>query len=94
MPEDKLGTDMNVGGKYTYTHETGLGFGEAALGSPLSAEMKELDLVDGQEVELLALDADSAWPIIQWTDGVGINRITTIDPEVFESQFQAAGEES
>ena len=82
---------METGDKYTFQHVSGAGFGEAARGEPLSAEMTELDLKDGQEVEFLENDAESGWPIIQWTDGVGINRITTIDPELFESSFHEAG---
>lgn len=75
------------GDKFVYSHPTGAGFGEAARGEPLTAEMTELDLKDGQEVQFMGNDADSDWPIIQWVDGVGINRITTIDPVMYESNF-------
>jgi hypothetical protein len=78
---------MESGDRYIYSHESGMGFGAAALGQPLTAEMTELDLKDGQEVIFLQNDDDSAWPIIEWTDAVGINRITTIDPALFESSF-------
>lgn len=80
--------------KYAYGHPDGLGFGEKARADSgfgeLSAEMTELDLKDGQEVELVGLDEDSDWPIIEWTDGVGINRRTTVDPETFAEHFQEA----
>ena len=79
------------GEKYIYQHESGAGFGEVALGQPLTAEMSELDLKDGQEVTFLQNDEDSGWPIIEWIDGVGINRITTVDPAMFEASFHPSG---
>jgi hypothetical protein len=84
----------NVGAKYTFCHPDGLGFGEmvkadAGFGEQ-TAEMRELDLRNLQEVTLLDFDEDSGWPIIEWIDGVGTNRITTIDPDKFESHFQEA----
>jgi hypothetical protein len=78
----------NVGERYAFGHADGLGFGELAKGEPLTAEMRELDLKDGQEVTLIAFDEDSEWPIIEWTDGTGINRITTVEPDIFDSTFQ------
>lgn len=80
----------NAGEKFTYTHAEGKGFGEAAKGDVLTAEMAELDLKDGQEVIFLEYDADSDWPIVEWTDGTGIDRITTIDPVLFDSNFNFA----
>jgi hypothetical protein len=32
-------------------------------------------------------DDDSGWPILQWVDDQGIDRITTIDPDVFNNDF-------
>ena len=81
---------MAIGAKYAYGHPDGLGYGEMARGEPLTAEMTELDLKDGQEVTLLDYDADSDWPIIEWVDGTGINRITTVDPALFDAHFQEA----
>lgn len=82
---------MEPGWKYVYQHADGYGFGEAvkvnAGEGGITAEMSELDLKNDQEVTFLQLDEDSGWPIIEWTDGVGINRITTIDPELFDSNF-------
>lgn len=79
----------NAGDKFIYNHPEGAGFGEQARGEPLTAEMTELDLKNGQEVTLLEYDAESEWPLIEWVDGVGINRITTIDPGDFDLYFQA-----
>lgn len=79
------------GERFIFAHPEGKGFGEHAKASAgfgeLSAEMTELDLKDGQEVEFVDYDADSEWPIIHWIDGVMIDRHTTIDPETFESSF-------
>jgi hypothetical protein len=78
----------SVGDTLAYGHVDGIGFGELAKGEPLTAEMSELDLKDGQEVLFLAIDEDSGWPIIEWTDATGINRITTVDPDIFDTHFQ------
>lgn len=82
----------NIGAKFIYSHPEGLGFGEhnkvdAGHGDQ-TAEMKELDLKDGQEVTLMEYDAESDWPLVEWTDGVGVNRITTIEPGYFDQYFQ------
>lgn len=53
----------------------------------ITSEMRELDLQDGSEVTVLELDADSGWPIIQWTDSIGIERLTTVDPVFFDGYF-------
>jgi hypothetical protein len=84
----------NIGARYTFTHPDGMGFGEmvksdAGFGEQ-TAEMRELDLRNFQEVTLFDYDADSECPIIEWTDAVGITRLTTVDPETFESHFQEA----
>jgi hypothetical protein len=52
--------------------------------------MHELDLVPGTEVTFLEYDADSEWPLVEWVDGVGIDRITTIEPDAFSSDFITA----
>jgi hypothetical protein len=76
-----------VGAPYTYEPSHGTGYGHSAKGQPLSAEMTELDLKPGMEVVVHSLDADSDWPIIEWTDDVGLGRMTTIDPDVFDADF-------
>jgi hypothetical protein len=79
------------GDRLVYSHPDGLGFGEdvkakAGFGE-ITAEMKELDLKNGQEVEFFDYDADSGWPIIKWVDGVMIDRLTTIEPDIFDVNF-------
>ena len=78
---------VNKGDMYVYTHAEGKGYGEHHRGEPLTAEMTELDLKEGQEVSFLEYDVDSGWPIVQWVDGTGIDRITTIDPDIFDTNF-------
>jgi hypothetical protein len=76
-----------VGDEITYQPEDNRGFGERAKGSELSAEMRELDLKPGTSVRYFAQDADSGWPIIQWRDDTGLERLTTIEPDRFEQDF-------
>lgn len=82
---------VEKGDQYVYTHAEGKGYGEAALAAAssgeLSGEMTELDMKEGQEVSFLEYDADSGWPIVEWTDAVSVNRITTIDPDIFDTNF-------
>lgn len=85
---------MANGDNYTYDHPDGTGYGEMAKGSPLTAEMAELDLKSGSVVTLLATDEDSGSPIIEWTDAVNINRITTVEPDTFDEYFNIVGSDS
>jgi hypothetical protein len=73
----------NPGDKFIYNHPAGAGYGEDAKGQVLTAEMTEMDLKTGTEVTVLENDAESGWPLVEWVDGIGINRITTIDPVAF-----------
>lgn len=77
------------GDKFIYTHPEQKGFGEVARGEPLSAEMIELDITEGKEVTLLEYDADTGWPLVEWVDFKGLDRITTIDPQ-YLAHFPAA----
>lgn len=79
----------NVGGKFKYQHPEGHGFGQHHAGAPLPAEMRELDLASGEEVTLLSFDVDSHSPIVEWVDGNGLGRITTVDPAFFNDNFLA-----
>jgi hypothetical protein len=49
--------------------------------------MTELDLKPNTEVTFLEFDADSDWPLVEWVDGQGIDRITTIEPSSFADDF-------
>jgi hypothetical protein len=52
--------------------------------------MTELDLKPGTAVVLHSYDADTSWPIVEWTDDTGIGRMTTIDPVAFDADFTPA----
>jgi hypothetical protein len=80
-------TGKAVGGSVTYDPSHGHGFGHAALGDVLTAEMTELDMTPGTVGTYLEDDADSGWPLFQWIDGKGIDRITTIDPDTWAADF-------
>ena len=82
-------TGKQVGKTFTYIHDEGLGFGAHHAGGELTAEMRELDLPAGTEVTLLAFDADSHDPLIEWVDGNGYTRITTVNPNFFNAYFSA-----
>jgi hypothetical protein len=77
------------GDKFIYDHPADAGYGEHALGQPLSAEMMELDLKEGKEVTFLEYDAETGWPLVEWVDDKGLGRITTIDPQ-YLALFPAA----
>jgi len=88
MPAGPQAAPPQVGERYTYQPADGKPHGESHKGSPLTAEMTELDMDAGTEVYVLDLDADSGWPHLQWTDKKGLPRITTFDPDEFAGDFQ------
>jgi hypothetical protein len=49
--------------------------------------MNELDIQEGTEVTLLVYDEETGWPLIEWVDSKGLNRITTIDPLYLENFY-------
>lgn len=77
---------------YRYIHTSGLG--EAARGESLDEDMKELDMMPGTEVEVIAHDEESDWPIVAWEDSTRNRRITTIDPDVFSELFEKVDTDS
>ena len=81
------------GDRFIYAHPENKGYGEDALGQPLTAEMTELDLQDGMDVTFLEYD-DSGWSLVEWIDSKGQDRITAIDPAVFSYFIPEAGRES
>ena len=75
------------GDRFFYSHPEQAGYGAVARGEPLSAEMNELDIQEGTEVTLLVYDEETGWPLIEWVDSKGLNRITTIDPLYLENFY-------
>jgi hypothetical protein len=76
-----------VGESYTYTHKQGQGYGQMAAGGTISAEMTEIDMTNGTVVIVEDMDESTGWPVVSWTDGVGIGRMTTVDLAIFEQYF-------
>lgn len=71
--------------KFRYRHN--VGYGELARGESLDPDMALLDLAPDTEVELIAFDDVTDWPIVEWEDQARNRRITTIDPDVFDTWF-------
>lgn len=84
MPEVGL-MAAQPGDKFIYDHQNDEGYGQMAKAvagyGELSAEMTELDLKDGTEVEFVDFDEATGWPIVKWVDSTGIERMTTIDEQ-------------
>jgi hypothetical protein len=51
------------------------------------ARVSKMDLVSGTTVTLVGYDEDSSWPMVEWIDGEGSTRVTTIDPVMFTEYF-------
>jgi hypothetical protein len=76
-----------VGYPYIYDHADNKGYGEHYRGDVLTAEMTELDLKDGTPVFVIAIEEETGRPFVDWTDSVGIYRITSVDPADFDLLF-------
>ena len=68
-----------------YEHPSRLSYEELMTGKRFIAT--DRDLASGTNVILVEYDAESAWPIIEWIDGEGVTRLTTIDPVIFAEFF-------
>jgi hypothetical protein len=79
------------GDPFVYQPSHDIGLGANANGQALHPEMHVLDLQPGTPVILLDFDADSEWPIIQWTDADGALRNATINPDEFNDDFTPTG---
>ena len=51
--------------------------------------MTELDIKNGQVVSYMQ-DDDEGWRLVEWIDDQGIDRITAIEPTVFDANFTSA----
>jgi hypothetical protein len=84
---EPLAQPPQVGNYYIYQPADGKGHGESHKGSELTAEMTALDLAPGTQVLVFEINVDTDWPILNWTDSVGIDRMTTFDPDEFAGDF-------
>jgi hypothetical protein len=76
---------------HVYNHAQGKGFGQHHAeegGRELPAEMRDLDMADGTEVEHVATDIERRLEVVAWTDMSGDARRTSVEPEFFASNFQ------
>jgi len=79
-----------IGSRWTYDPGHGQGFGESHLGSPLTAEMTELDLKPGKNVTVIDINEEDGGRIhAEWVDDVNLDRITSFDPDEFAADFIA-----
>jgi hypothetical protein len=62
-----------IGAEYTYSPPHGNAFGHQHKGSELSAEMTEVD---------------TGRVIVEWTDDKELPRMTSIDPQEFNTDFK------
>jgi len=80
----------------THKYVRDKGFGEhhaSAASRELPAEMRDLDMAPGTEVEVADTDEATGRPIVAWTDPTGTGRRTTVDPEFFAEHFEALSPE-
>jgi hypothetical protein len=76
---------------HKYAHPEGKGFGQRHAeesGRELPAEMRDLDLSDGTEVEHVGTDEGRGLEIVAWTDLSGVERRTSVEPDFFASNFE------
>ena len=74
---------------HKYAHDKGFGEHHAAEdGRELPAEMRDLDMAPGTEVEHVGTDEDRNLVIVAWTDTAGDARRTSIGPDFFVSHFE------
>jgi hypothetical protein len=81
----------DIGARYRYAASTGLA-AQARLADPdvpddLPAEMHELDLHGQTQVTVADVDEDRDLVIVEWVDRSGNQRRTSIDQDVFATDF-------
>jgi hypothetical protein len=69
-----------------YIHPRGLSY--ASMMADKQFEPNMADMLNGTLVTLIGYDEDSVWPMVEWVDGYGTIRITTIDPVIFAEYFE------
>jgi hypothetical protein len=75
---------------HVYRHPQGKGYGQhhaESAGREHPAEMRDLDMPSGTQVEHAGTDEDTGALIVSWTDRTGIGRRTAVDPGFFTAHF-------
>lgn len=78
--------------RYAYSHPEGKGLGQhhaESAGRELPAEMRDLDMPHGAQVEHAGTDEDTGAVIVAWTDKTGIVRHTAVHPDFLAAHFTA-----
>jgi hypothetical protein len=76
---------------HVYTHPDRKGLGQhhaEEAGREHPAEMRDLDMAHGTEVEHVATDEDTGHLIVNWTDLSGHPRSTSAAPDFFAAHFE------
>jgi hypothetical protein len=80
--------------RYTYDHPEGKGLGEhhaGTAGRELPAEMRDLDMPSGTQVEHAGTDDANGYLIVAWTDMSGHPRRTAVEPGFAAAHFKQEG---
>jgi hypothetical protein len=81
----------NLGDRYTFAGDVGLAAAareaDSNVDDHLTAEHAELDLTPGTAVTVCGYDDERDLVLVEWTDVKETPRVTSIDPAMFELQF-------
>jgi hypothetical protein len=84
-----------VGSKATLTGDDGLGQAARKADPGVSDEMRdgmeELDMPAGTVVEVIGIDDDRDVVLLEWVDGSGNDRITSVTEDDFAARFKKGG---
>lgn len=84
-----------VGTKATLTGDDGLGQAARKADPGVSDDMRDgmadLDMSPDTEVTVIGIDDDRDVVLLEWVDGSGTDRITSIAEEDFASRFKKGG---
>jgi chitodextrinase len=82
------------GTAYVYSADAGLAararVADPGLSDELPTEMAALDLAPGTAVTVAGYDKDRDLVLVDWTDGEGTSRTTSVEPDVFTEHFTGA----
>lgn len=89
-----MATSIKVGQKATFKGKEGLGQAARTADpdvpqsdNPLRSDMAEIDLKPGTAVQVIGHDDDRDLVLLQWEDGQGNPRITSVTEDDFRAQF-------
>jgi hypothetical protein len=84
--------EPKTGDTYRLAAEAGLGAAardaDPDLTGPLPTEQAVLDLAPGTTVVVAGHDDDRGLTLVEWVDGQGTSRITSVDPAALARDFE------